>query len=192
MVFEGFVGVRDPLREGVKEAVQTAKEAGIQVIEMTGDALETAIAIAREAGIYEDGDIALTDQEFSEMKDDKIKDILPRLKVIARCAPSTKLRLVTLAQETGMSVAMTGDGTNDSPALARADVGFAMNSGTDVAKAAGDIILTDDNFTSIIRGIKLGRTFMHNINMFLDFQLPINISLLLLNLVFPFFSTGAF
>lgn len=192
MVFEGFVGVRDPLREGVKEAVQTAKEAGIQVIEMTGDALETAIAIAREAGIYEDGDIALTDQEFSEMKDDKIKDILPRLKVIARCTPSTKLRLVTLAQETGMSVAMTGDGTNDSPALARADVGFAMNSGTDVAKAAGDIILTDDNFTSIIRGIKLGRTFMHNINMFLDFQLPINISLLLLNLVFPFFSTGAF
>lgn len=192
MIFEGFVGVRDPLRDGVKDAVQTAKDAGIQVIEMTGDALETAVAIAKEAGIYEKGDLALTDQEFTEMGDDKVKEILPKLKVIARCAPSTKLRLVTLAQEIGLSVAMTGDGTNDSPALAKADVGFAMNSGTDVAKAAGDIILTDDNFASIIRGIKLGRTFMHNIHMFLDFQLPINISLLLLNLVFPLFSKEAF
>lgn len=192
LIYVGFVGVRDPLREGVIKAVSQAKTAGIQVIEMTGDALETAVAIAEEAGIFSDGDIALTDQEFMNKSDQEIINIFSRLKVIARCAPATKLRLVKIAQSLGLSVAMTGDGTNDSPALKRSDVGFAMNSGTDVAKEAGDIILTDNNFASIIHGIKLGRTFMHNINMFLDFQLPINIALLILNFLYPIWGKGAF
>lgn len=192
LTYQGYIGVRDPLRDEVKEAVAHAKEAGIQVIEMTGDALSTAIAIAKDAGIYHEGDLALTDQEFMEKTDEEIKTLLPNLRVIARCAPSTKLRLVTLAQEMGLSVAMTGDGTNDSPALKKADVGFAMEVGTDVAKEAGDVILTDNNFASIIKGILLGRTFMHNIHMFLEFQLPINISLLVLNLLYPFLGTEVF
>ena len=119
------------------------------------------------------------------MSDDEIKRAIPRLRVIARCSPTTKLRLVTLAQELGYSVAMTGDGTNDAPALTKSDVGFSMNSGTDVAKEAGDIILVDDNFASIVKGVKLGRTFMHNILMFLNFQLPINYSLLAMNFLYP-------
>lgn len=192
MIYVGFIGVKDPLRKEVKEAVIQAKKAGIQVIEMTGDALETAVAVAKEAGIYHDGDIAFTDEEFMKKSDEEIKKIFPSLKVIARCSPNTKLRLVQIAQEMNLSVSMTGDGTNDSSALKQADVGFAMNAGTDVAKEAGDIILTDNNFASIIRGIKLGRTFMHNINMFLDYQLPINIALLLINFCFPLTGKGIF
>ena len=192
LVFISVVGVQDPVRKEVPDAVKTAKEAGITVVEITGDCIETAVAVAQEAGIYEKGDIALTDSEFSEMTDKEIKDIIPRLRVIARCSPTTKLRLITLAQELGYSTAMTGDGTNDAPALTKSDVGFAMNSGTDVAKEAGDIILVDDNFASIVKGVKLGRTFMHNILMFLNFQLPINYSLLAMNFLYPVFLTGSF
>ena len=143
MTLLGVIGVVDPLREEVPDAVKTANEAGIQVIEITGDCLETAKAVAAEAGIYNPWDKAITNDEFEAMSDDEVKEILPKLKVISRCSPSTKLRLVTLAQEMGMSVAMTGDGVNDSPALKKADVGFGMESGSDVAKEASDIILTD-------------------------------------------------
>ena len=191
MIFCGILGVQDPVRAEVPEAVRKAKKAGVMVVEITGDCIETAVAVAKEAGIYTDTDIALTDNEFAAMTDDKIKSIISRIKVIARCSPSTKLRLVMLAQEMGYSVAMTGDGSNDSAALKRADVGFAMNSGTDVAKEAGDVILMDDNFASIIKGIELGRTFMHNIMMFLNFQLPINYSLLISNLLYPIFFVGS-
>lgn len=192
MIFIGIIGVQDPVRKEVPEAVKTAREAGITVVEITGDCIETAIAVAQEAGIFEKGDIALTDVEFAEMTDEEVKLAIPRLRVIARCSPTTKLRLITLAQELGYSCAMTGDGTNDAPALTKADVGFAMNSGTDVAKEAGDIILVDDNFASIVKGVKLGRTFMHNILMFLNFQLPINYSLLAMNFLYPIFLTGSF
>lgn len=191
MTFLGIIGVVDPVRDEVPSAVKTAHKAGIQVIEITGDCIETAVAVATECGIYKDGDLALTNDEFEAMSDDEIKSIIPRLRVISRCSPNTKLRLVTLAQEIGKSVAMTGDGVNDSPALKRADVGFGMQGGSDVAKEASDIVLTDDNFASVVKAVELGRTFMHNIMMFLEFQLPINISLLILSVIYPMIATGA-
>lgn len=191
MTFLGIIGVVDPVRDEVPSAVKTAHKAGIQVIEITGDCIETAVAVATECGIYKDGDLALTNDEFEAMSDDEVKSIIPRLRVISRCSPNTKLRLVTLAQEIGKSVAMTGDGVNDSPALKRADVGFGMQGGSDVAKEASDIVLTDDNFASVVKAVELGRTFMHNIMMFLEFQLPINISLLILSVIYPMIATGA-
>ena len=148
--------------------------------------METALAVAKQCGIFREGkDVALTDNEIREMSDDEVKKVLSKLMVVSRCSPNTKLRLVTLAQEMGRSVAMTGDGVNDSPALKKSDVGFGMNSGSDVAKAASDIILTDNNFASVVKSVELGRTFMHNIMMFLEFQLHINISLLVLSIFFP-------
>ena len=191
MTFLGIIGVVDPVRDEVPSAVKTAHKAGIQVVEITGDCIETAVAVATECGIYKDGDLALTNDEFEAMSDDEVKSIIPRLRVISRCSPNTKLRLVTLAQEIGKSVAMTGDGVNDSPALKRADVGFGMQGGSDVAKEASDIVLTDDNFASVVKAVELGRTFMHNIMMFLEFQLPINISLLILSVIYPMIATGA-
>ena len=191
MTFLGIIGVVDPVRDEVPSAVKTAHKAGIQVIEITGDCIETAVSVATECGIYKNGDLALTNDEFEAMSDDEVKSIIPRLRVISRCSPNTKLRLVTLAQEIGKSVAMTGDGVNDSPALKRADVGFGMQGGSDVAKEASDIVLTDDNFASVVKAVELGRTFMHNIMMFLEFQLPINISLLILSVIYPMIATGA-
>ena len=187
----GVIGVVDPVRNEVPEAVKIAHKAGIQVIEITGDCMETAKAVAMEAGIYKPGDLAVTNDEFEAMSDVKVKEIIPQLRVISRCSPNTKLRLVTLAQEIGMSVAMTGDGVNDAPALKKADVGFGMQDGSDVAKEAADIVLTDNNFASVVKAAELGRTFMHNIMMFLEFQLPINISLLILSMVFPIISGGS-
>ena len=187
----GVIGVVDPVRNEVPEAVKIAHKAGIQVIEITGDCMETAKAVAMEAGIYKPGDLAVTNDEFEAMSDVKVKEIIPQLRVISRCSPNTKLRLVTLAQEIGMSVAMTGDGVNDAPALKQADVGFGMQDGSDVAKEAADIVLTDNNFASVVKAVELGRTFMHNIMMFLEFQLPINISLLILSMVFPIISGGS-
>lgn len=187
----GVIGVVDPVRNEVPEAVKIAHKAGIQVIEITGDCMETAKAVAMEAGIYKPGDLAVTNDEFEAMSDVKVKEIIPQLRVISRCSPNTKLRLVTLAQEIGMSVAMTGDGVNDAPALKKADVGFGMQDGSDVAKEATDIVLTDNNFASVVKAVELGRTFMHNIMMFLEFQLPINISLLILSMVFPIISGGS-
>lgn len=187
----GVIGVVDPVRNEVPEAVKIAHKAGIQVIEITGDCMETAKAVAMEAGIYKPGDLAVTNDEFEAMSDVKVKEIIPQLRVISRCSPNTKLRLVTLAQEIGMSVAMTGDGVNDAPALKKADVGFGMQDGSDVTKEAADIVLTDNNFASVVKAVELGRTFMHNIMMFLEFQLPINISLLILSMVFPIISGGS-
>ena len=187
----GVIGVVDPVRNEVPEAVKIAHKAGIQVIEITGDCMETAKAVAMEAGIYKPGDLAVTNDEFEAMSDVKVKEIIPQLRVISRCSPNTKIRLVTLAQEIGMSVAMTGDGVNDAPALKKADVGFGMQDGSDVAKEAADIVLTDNNFASVVKAVELGRTFMHNIMMFLEFQLPINISLLILSMVFPIISGGS-
>lgn len=191
MTLLGIIGVVDPVREEVPNAVAMAHKAGIQVIEITGDCLETAKAVAEECGIYMAGDLAITNDDFEAMSDDEVKSIIPKLIVISRCSPNTKLRLVTLAQEIGKSVAMTGDGVNDSPALKRADVGFGMQGGSDVAKEASDIVLTDDNFASVVKAVELGRTFMHNIMMFLEFQLPINIALLILSVIYPMVATGA-
>lgn len=191
MTLLGVIGVVDPLRPEVSKAVETAHKAGAQVIEITGDSIDTAIAVATECGIYKEGDVAIANDDFEKLSDEEVKKLIPDLRVISRCSPATKLRLVTLAQEIGMSVAMTGDGVNDSPALKRADVGFGMQTGSDVAKEASDIILTDDNFASVVKAVHLGRTFMHNIMMFLEFQLPINICLLILSMVYPVFGAGS-
>jgi calcium-translocating P-type ATPase len=188
MVIVSLVAIRDDVREEVPEAVKKMHGAGVQVMMVTGDVIETAVAIAEDAGLLtEKTDIAMSAIDFDKLSDDEAKEKLPHIKVIARATPQTKLRIVKLAQELGLCVGMTGDGTNDSPALKAADVGFSMGSGTDVCKEAGDIIITDDNFVSITDAVMLGRTFMHNVMKFLKFQLPINISLVLLSVIYSLF-----
>ena len=188
MVITSLVAIRDDVREEVPEAVQKMHNAGVQVMMVTGDVIETAVAIAEDAGLLtEKTDIAMSAIDFDKLSDDEAKAKLSYIKVIARATPQTKLRIVKLAQELGLCVGMTGDGTNDSPALKAADVGFSMGSGTDVCKEAGDIIITDDNFVSITDAVMLGRTFMHNVMKFLKFQLPINISLVLLSVIYSLF-----
>lgn len=188
MIITSLVAIRDDVREEVPEAVQKMHNAGVQVMMVTGDVIETAVAIAEDAGLLtEKTDIAMSAIDFDKLSDDEAKAKLPYIKVIARATPQTKLRIVKLAQELGLCVGMTGDGTNDSPALKAADVGFSMGSGTDVCKEAGDIIITDDNFVSITDAVMLGRTFMHNVMKFLKFQLPINISLVLLSVIYSLF-----
>ena len=188
MVIISLVAIRDDVREEVPEAVKRMHGAGVQVMMVTGDVIETAVAIAEDAGlITSDADISMSAIDFDKLSDDEAKAKLPYIKVIARATPQTKLRIVKLAQELGLCVGMTGDGTNDSPALKAADVGFSMGSGTDVCKEAGDIIITDDNFVSITDAVMLGRTFMHNVMKFLKFQLPINVSLVLLSIIYSLF-----
>jgi len=181
-----MTSLRDEIRAGIPDAVNTMHNAHVQVIMITGDSLPTAIAIARETNIMNaPDDIAVNAADLDNYTDDQLLGVLPRLRVVARAVPSTKLKLVQIAQSAGQSIGMCGDGTNDAPALKLADVGFAMGSGTDVAKAAADIIITDDNFVSVTDAVLLGRTFLHNIKMFLRFQLPINIWLMIACLIFP-------
>lgn len=186
LTFITMIAMRDQVRPGVNSVIRTMSKSGVQVMMITGDILETARAIAVDCGIIEtDSDIAITASEFDKMPDDKIKGILQNIKVIARATPGTKLRLVKLAQSVGLCIGMCGDGTNDAPALKRADVGFAMGDGTDVCKESSDIIITDNNFLSIANCILLGRTFVHNVVNFLKFQLPINLTLVILSILFP-------
>lgn len=181
-----LVAIRDDVRREVPNAVARMQHAGIHVIMMTGDILDTARAIGIDSGIVKsDADLVLTAHELDLMPDDEIKKNLYNIKVIARAVPQTKLRLVKIAQEMNLCIGMCGDGTNDAPALKRADVGFAMGSGTDVCKEAGDIIITDDNFVSITDAVLFGRTFLNNITKFLMFQMPINIMLVILSLIYP-------
>lgn len=188
LIITSLVAIRDDVRPEVPEAVRKMHDAGVQVMMVTGDVIETAKAIAEDAGLLKnETDIAMSAINFDKLSDEEVKAELPYIKVIARATPQTKLRIVKLAQELGMCVGMTGDGTNDSPALKAADVGFSMGSGTDVCKEAGDIIITDDNFVSITDAVMLGRTFMHNVLKFLKFQLPINISLILLSVIYSLF-----
>ena len=175
LVMVGFVGIRDDVRPEAKQAIKEVQNAGVQVVMITGDRKETAVAIAKEAGLLNSkSDVALTSEELNKMSDKEVKAILPNLKVIARALPTDKSRMVKLAQELNLVCGMTGDGVNDAPALKRADVGFAMGSGTDVAKEAGAIVILDDNFKSIENAILYGRTIYNNILKFIKFQLKIN------------------
>lgn len=181
-----LVSIRDDVRREVPAAVARMQNAGIHVIMMTGDILDTARAIGIDTGIIkDDNDLVLTARELDAMSDREIKKNLYKIKVIARAVPKTKLRLVKVAQEMNLCIGMCGDGTNDAPALKRADVGFAMGSGTDVCKEAGDIIITDDNFVSISDAVLFGRTFLNNVTKFLAFQMPINIILIVLSVLYP-------
>ncbi|VTR95576.1 calcium-translocating p-type pmca-type : Calcium-translocating P-type ATPase, PMCA-type OS=Methanospirillum hungatei JF-1 (strain ATCC 27890 / DSM 864 / NBRC 100397 / JF-1) GN=Mhun_0342 PE=4 SV=1: Cation_ATPase_N: E1-E2_ATPase: Hydrolase: Cation_ATPase_C [Gemmata massiliana] len=188
LIFDGWVGIRDPLRDDVKEAIRQCRTAGIEVKMITGDTIETATAIGREIGLLDEPDaLALTHADFAKLTDAELSAILPRLRVLARALPGDKFRIVELLQAQNHVVAMTGDGTNDAPALKKADVGLAMGiSGTEVAKEASKIVLLDDAFSTIVRGVHWGRALYENIQRFIQFQLTINVSALLIAFLGPF------
>lgn len=185
MVWDGYVGIRDEVRPDVSKAVETCKNAGISVTMVTGDSIDTAEAIARETGIITGGKI-ITGPEFRALSLSEQQKIAPELEVMARSQPSDKLLLVKALQAGGEVVAVTGDGTNDAPALRHADVGLAMGvAGTEVAREASDIILLDDSFPTIERAIWWGRALYENIQRFLMFQLTINVSAAILSFIAP-------
>lgn len=180
------ISIRDNVRKEAVDAIKEVQNAGIQVVMVTGDRKETAVAIAKEAGLLtSNDDVALTSAEMAEKTDDELKAILPHLRVVSRALPTDKSRLVRIAQELDLVVGMTGDGVNDSPALKKADVGFAMGSGTEVAKEAGDITILDDNFSSIEKAILYGRTMFKSIRKFLIFQLTVNVAAVLTCFIGP-------
>lgn len=183
-----MVGIRDDLRREVPAAIAEVQKAGVQVVMMTGDSKDTATAIARDAGLLKQHgeDQVLTSQELSTMSDREIVRILPNLRVIARALPTDKSRLIRLAQSQGLVTGMTGDGINDAPALKRADVGFSMGSGTEVAKEAGDIVILDNNFASIAKAIRYGRTIFKSIRKFIVYQFTMNLSAMGVSLIGPF------
>ena len=186
IVIIGLVGIRDDVRSEAKSAIKEVHDAGIQVVMITGDRLETAVAIAKDAGLIRSNkDKALSSAQLNSMTDDEVKKIIPHIRVIARALPTDKSRMVRLCQEMNLVVGMTGDGVNDSPALKRADVGFAMGSGTEAAKEAGEIVILDDNFKSIKDAILYGRTIYHNILKFCKFQLVINVTAVVVSAVAP-------
>lgn len=182
----GILGIRDEVRPESVTAIKEVQGAGVQVVMITGDRKDTAVAIAKEAGLVKnDTDLILTSDELSAMSDDEIKGKLKEIRVVSRALPSDKSRLVRLAQELNMVVGMTGDGVNDSPALKKADVGFAMGGGTEVAKEASDIVIMDDNFNSIDKAILYGRTIFNSIRKFIIFQLTINVAAVLVSFAAP-------
>ena len=183
-----LVGIRDKLRPEVRDAVETVTRAGIQTVMITGDNKETAVSIARDAGLLSGSprELVLTGSELAEMSDAQLKDAIPSLRVVARALPTDKSRLVRLSQELGLVVGMTGDGVNDTAALKRADVGFAMGGGTEVAKDAGDIVILDNNFASITKAILYRRTIFHSIRKFIVFQLTMNFCAVGVSLLGPF------
>ena len=183
----GILGIRDEVRQEAIEAIAAVQEAGVQVVMITGDRKETAVAIAKDAGLLQHPEeIVWTSSELAALSDDEVKLLLPKLRVVARALPMDKSRLVRLSKEMNLVVGMTGDGVNDSPALKKADVGFAMGSGTEVAKEAGDIVILDDNFLSIKKAILYGRTIYNSICKFIVFQLTINFSAVAINFIAPF------
>lgn len=186
MTLVGIVGIRDDVRLEAISAIKEVQGAGIQVVMITGDRRETAIAIAKESGLIQsDDDVILTSEELQTISDDELKKVLPKVRVIARALPTDKSRLVKVAQELNLVVGMTGDGVNDAPALKKSDVGFAMGSGTEVAKEAGDIVILDDNFISIEKAVLYGRTIFKSIRKFIIFQLSINVSAVLISFIGP-------
>ena len=174
--FVGLIGMIDPPREGVKDAVKTCKRAGIKTVMITGDHIATAKAIAKELGILEKHDKAITGKELDNIPQDKLVKEIKDYSVFARVTPEHKVRIVKAWQEAGNVVAMTGDGVNDSPALKNADIGIAMGkNGTDVAKNASDMILADDNFVTIVKAVKQGRNIYDNIKKAIHFLIATNI-----------------
>lgn len=179
--------IKDELRDESKDAVKLVQQAGIQVVMITGDNKKTATSIAKEAGIIKSqSDLVLTSKELASLTDAKLKSKIPNLRVVARALPQDKSRLVRISEELNLVVGMTGDGVNDAPALKKADVGFAMNSGTEVAKEASDIILLDNNFYSITKAILFGRTIFKSIRKFIIFQLTVNFCAVFLSIIGPF------
>lgn len=176
LIFVGLLGMIDPPRQGVKEAVTTCRKAGIRTVMITGDHIETAKAIAKELGILKLTDGAITGNELNKMSQKELEKNIMNYSVFARVSPEHKVRIVKAFQNTGSIVAMTGDGVNDAPALKNADIGIAMGqNGTDVAKNAADMILADDNFVTIVEAVKQGRNIFDNIRKAIHFLIATNI-----------------
>lgn len=186
-ILVGIIFIKDEIRKEARDGLNLIKSAGINTIMVTGDSKETATSIAKEVGIVNNNaDVILSSNELSKLNDDELKKIIPRLKVVSRALPEDKKRLVLLSKELGLVTGMTGDGVNDCIALKKADVSFAMGSGTEVAKEASDIVILDDNIVSISKAILYGRTIFKNIRKFIIFQLSVNVSAILLALIGPF------
>ncbi|MGK0467835.1 MAG: Ca2+-transporting ATPase [Clostridium sp.] len=176
LVFTGFVGIRDPLRLDVKEAIETARKAGVTTKMLTGDNINTAIAIGEELGLLNGKHRAVEATYIDTLSEEELRQEITTISIVARSKPNTKMRIVEALQKNGEVVAVTGDGINDAPALTKADVGIAMGiAGTEVSKNAADIILTDDSFGTIVKGIKWGRGIYENFQRFIQFQITVNI-----------------
>lgn len=176
MMLTAAVVLRDPLRRETAGAVRRLEQAGIRLVMLTGDSVETARAVARQAGLLSSEHEKIYDhRQIAVMSDEQLRQALPELRVVARAMPQDKTRLVAAAQACGLVTGMTGDGVNDAPALRLADIGFAMGSGTEVAQEAGDIVIADDNLASIARAVLYGRTIFKSIRKFLVFQLTMNV-----------------
>ncbi|MCL2199646.1 MAG: cation-translocating P-type ATPase [Defluviitaleaceae bacterium] len=204
LVLVGFIGIRDEIRPEAKAAIDEVRGAGVQVVMVTGDNVDTATCVAAKLGLIPNdrgqGDASpcrglgtasprttvLTSRNLNQMSDDEVKKILPSLRVVARALPSDKGRLVRLSQEMGLVAGMTGDGVNDAPALKKADVGFVMGDGTEIAKEAGDVVILDNNFASIVKAVLYGRTIFKSIRKFLIFQLTINLCAVGVSVIGPF------
>lgn len=185
--FLGLIYIKDEVRPAAVKGLKQIEKAGINTIMITGDNKNTAEAIGNEVGLIKNkDDIILTSEELKKMTDEKIGKLLPRIKVIARAFPQDKSRLIKIAQDKGLIVGMTGDGVNDAPALKKADVGFSMGSGTEVAKEASDIVIIDDNLLSISKAILYGRTIFKSIRKFIIFQLTMNICAVSVSIIGPF------
>ncbi|MDD6323852.1 MAG: calcium-translocating P-type ATPase, PMCA-type [Bacilli bacterium] len=183
----GLVYIKDEVRPEAAKGLELINKAHIKTVMITGDNIETAKAIGYEVGLLKEStDIVLTSEEFNQKSDDEIRRILPNLKILARLLPQDKSRLVRIAQESGLVVGMTGDGVNDAPALKKADVGFAMGSGTEVAKEASDVVILDNNLFSISKAILYGRTIFKSIRKFIIFQLTMNICAVSISILGPF------
>ena len=186
-IFIAFAAIKDEIRDEAQAGVKKIQEAGVNIIMITGDSVDTGSIIAKKCGIIKDvNDIVLSSEEFNSMTDTEIANRLNYIKVIARALPTDKGRLVSIAQNKNLVVAMTGDGVNDAIALKKADVGFAMGSGTEVAKNAGDIVILDDNINSISTAILYGRTIFKNIRKFIIYQLTVNVSALIISIIGTF------
>jgi Ca2+-transporting ATPase len=180
LVFAGLMAMKDPPRPEAREAIATARRAGLEVVMITGDHKATAVAIAKELDLYREGDVAFTGEELDDIDDQRLAEIVEQVRVYARVSPEHKLRIVRAWESRGHIVAMTGDGVNDAPALKEADIGIAMGiTGTDVSKEASDMILTDDNFASIVSAVEEGRAIFDNIRRFIHYLLSCNIGELL-------------
>ena len=189
MVYDGFVAISDPVRDDVPQAIAKCEKAGIAIKIITGDNTLTAIEIARQAGLWKEGDTleknSITGEEFSLLSDKEAIDRISGIKVMSRARPEDKMRLVRLLQKIGEVVAVTGDGTNDAPALNYANVGLSMGSGTAVAKESSDIIILDDSFSTVVTAVEWGRSIYHNIQRFIYFQLSVNVAALLTSIAGP-------
>ncbi|MCC5928131.1 MAG: calcium-translocating P-type ATPase, PMCA-type [Cyclobacteriaceae bacterium] len=184
----GIIGIRDEIRAESKISIEKAQDSGVQIVMLTGDRKGTAVAIASEAGLLNgDKGHILTSEDLQNFSDEELKLILPKIHVVARALPTDKSRLVRIAKSLGLVVGMTGDGVNDSSALKQSDVGFAMGSGSEVSKEASDIVILDDNFSSLSNAIRYGRTIFKSIRKFIIFQLTVNLSAVSIVFLGPFF-----